>query len=337
VWTDEVQAMVGGRGTINLRVSKGVHLVVPKDRIHASTGIILRTPYSVLFVIPWDRHWVIGTTDTGYSGDKADVAATRADIDYLLGQVNRVLATPLTAEDITGVYAGLRPLLAGESEETSRLSREHVVANPVPGLVLVAGGKYTTYRVMARDAVDTVAHSLDWRTPPSCTDRVPLVGADGSQALWNARYRLAASSGLHVARIEHLLRRYGSAAREVIALVHANPSLSRPLGGADDYLRAEAVYAASHEGARHLEDVLARRTHIAIETPDRGVSAADEVAALVADTLSWGSRQAAREVEGYRAAVAAQRAAELTGPGEEGADLPAPLSEVATGTHTPQR
>jgi glycerol-3-phosphate dehydrogenase len=308
VWTDEIQAMVGGRGTINLRVSKGIHLVVPKDRIHANTGVILRTPVSVLFIIPWERHWIIGTTDTEWAGGKAQPAASRADIDYLLGQANQVLATPLTRDDVTGVYAGLRPLLAGDSELTSRLSREHVVAGPVPGLVLVAGGKYTTYRIMARDAVDAVAHGLDWRTPPSCTDRVPLAGASGYLALWNARQRLADSSGLHVARIEHLLNRYGSLAREVIALIEASPALGRPLEGADDYLRAEIVYAASHEGARHLDDVLARRTHIAIETTDRGLATAAEAASLMAGPLRWDAAQIAGETENYRAGIAAQRA-----------------------------
>ena len=171
--------------------SKGIHLVVPRDRIHSLTGIILRTEKSVLFVIPWGRHWIIGTTDTEWTLDKAHPAASRADIDYLLDHVNAVLSVPLTRDDVEGVYAGLRPLLAGESEETSKLSREHVVAHPVPGLVMVAGGKYTTYRVMAEDAVDAVAHGLDQRVPPSCTDRVPLVGAEGYQALWNARHRLA--------------------------------------------------------------------------------------------------------------------------------------------------
>ena len=313
VWTDEIQALVGGRGTINLRVSKGIHLMVPKDRIHSFAGIITRTPDSVLFIIPWDRHWIIGTTDTDWAGGKAQPAASRADIEYLLGQANRMLRTPLTREDVTGVYAGLRPLLAGESDVTSRLSREHVVANPVPGLVLIAGGKYTTYRIMARDAVDAVVHGLDWRTPPSCTDRVPLAGADGYQALWNARQRLADSSRLHVARIEHLLHRYGSLAREVIGLISADPGLGRPVTGSDDYLRAELVYAASHEGARHLEDVLARRTHIAIETPDRGLATAREAAELIAGPLRWSRAKVTREVENYHAAVAAQRAWEEAG------------------------
>jgi glycerol-3-phosphate dehydrogenase len=310
VWTDEIQAMVGGRGMIHVRASKGVHLVVPKDRIHSTTGIILRTPFSVLFIIPWGRHWIIGTTDSDWTGSKSEPAASGSDIDYLLSQANRVLKTPLTREDVTGVYAGLRPLLAGESESTSRLSREHVVAHPVPGLVLVAGGKYTTYRVMARDAVDAVVHALDWRSPPSCTDRVPLAGADGYLALWNSRHRLATSSGLHVARIEHLLGRYGSLAPEVLALVEAEPGLGRPVTGADDYLRAEIVYAASHEGARHLDDVLARRTRIAIETPDRGLSAAEEAADLVAKPLRWDGGQVTREVRHYREVIAAERASQ---------------------------
>ncbi len=310
VWTDEIQAMVGGRGVINVRASKGVHLVVPRDRIQSATGIILRTPFSVLFVIPWGRHWIIGTTDTAWSLDRAHPAASRTDIDYVLGQVNRVLAVPLTRDDVEGVYAGLRPLLAGESDITSKLSREHIVAHPVPGLVMVAGGKYTTYRLMARDAVDAVAHGLDGRVAPSCTETIPLVGADGHQALWNARYGLARSSGLHVARIEHLLHRYGTLAGEVMDLIAADPGLGKALGGADDYLRAEVVYAASHEGARHLDDVLARRTHISIETWDRGLSAAPEVAELMAGPMGWQPRQVAREVEHYRARVAAERASQ---------------------------
>ncbi|HTZ93324.1 MAG TPA: glycerol-3-phosphate dehydrogenase/oxidase [Streptosporangiaceae bacterium] len=310
VWTDEIQEMVGGRGSINVRASKGVHLVVPRDRIHSTTGIILRTPVSVLFVIPWGRHWIIGTTDTDWSLDKSHPAASRADIDYVLGQVNKILAVPLSQDDVEGVYAGLRPLLAGESESTSKLSREHTVVHPVPGLVMIAGGKYTTYRIMARDAVDAVAHGLDGKVAPSCTDSVPLAGADGFIALWNSRHALARSSGLHVARIEHLLQRYGSMIGEVLALIAADPGLGKPLAGADDYLRAEIVYAASHEGARHLDDVLARRTHASIETWDRGLSAAEEAVSLMAGPMKWKARQIARELENYRARVAAERASQ---------------------------
>ena len=181
----------------------------------------------------------------------------------------------------------------------------------MPGLVLIAGGKYTTYRLMARDAVDAVAHGLDGKVAPSCAwSACRWRAPTGFIALWNARHALARSSGLHVARIEHLLHRYGSLISEVLGLIAADPALGRPLAGADDYLRAEVVYAASHEGARHLDDVLARRTHASIETWDRGLSAAGEAATLMAGPMRWKSRQVARELENYRARVAAERASQ---------------------------
>ncbi|MFI7601561.1 glycerol-3-phosphate dehydrogenase/oxidase [Actinoplanes sp. NPDC049681] len=319
VWTDDTQALVGERGQFHVRASKGIHLVVPRDRIQSSTGLITRTPTSVLFVIPWGRHWIIGTTDTDWALDKSHPAASSTDIDYLLSQVNQVLATPLDRTDVQGVYAGLRPLLSGESESTSKLSREHTVASPVPGLVVVAGGKYTTYRVMAKDAIDAAIHGLGRSVPRSCTERVPLLGAEGYTALWNRRRVLAEESGLHVARVEHLLKRYGSLVHEVLDLVTEDPSLGKPLEGADDHLRAEITYAAGHEGARHLEDVLTRRTRISIETFDRGVAAAPMAADLMGDVLGWTKEQRAREVENYRLRVEAERASQEQ-PDDETAD-----------------
>ncbi|GGQ81743.1 FAD-dependent oxidoreductase [Couchioplanes caeruleus subsp. azureus] len=319
VWTDDTQALVGERGQFHVRASKGIHLVVPRDRIQSSTGLITRTPTSVLFVIPWGRHWIIGTTDTDWALDKSHPAASSTDIDYLLNQVNQVLATPLDRSDVQGVYAGLRPLLSGESESTSKLSREHTVASPVPGLVVVAGGKYTTYRVMARDAIDAAVHGLGRSVPRSCTERVPLLGAEGYTALWNRRRVLAEESGLHVARVEHLLKRYGSLVHELLDLIRENPSLGRPLDGADDHLRAEITYAAGHEGARHLEDVLTRRTRISIETFDRGVAAAPMAADLMGDVLGWTKEQRDREVENYRLRVEAERASQEQ-PDDETAD-----------------
>ena len=210
VWTDDTQRMVGERGTFKVRASKGIHLVVPRDRIQSAMGMIFRTEKSVLFVIPWGRHWLIGTTDTDWNLDKAHPAATAADIDYLLEHVNAVLAVPLTREDVEGVFAGLRPLLAGESEQTSKLSREHIVAHTVPGLVVVAGGKWTTYRIMAKDAIDAAADAMDGRVPPSTTQDIPLLGAEGYQAAWNKRGKIARAFGVHKVRIEHLLNRYGT-------------------------------------------------------------------------------------------------------------------------------
>lgn len=307
VWTDETQALVTDRGQLKVRASKGIHLVVPRDRFQSTVGLILRTEKSVLFVIPWGRHWIIGTTDTDWKLDKAHPAASAADIDYVLEHVNTVLKRPLTREDVEGVYAGLRPLLAGENDSTAKLSREHVVAHPVPGLVVVAGGKYTTYRVMAKDAVDEATRTLDEKVPESCTETIPLLGAVGYKAAWNRRNRAAEESGVHVARMEHLLGRYGSMTSELLQLVAADSSLAEPLPGADDYLRAEVVYAVTHEGALHVNDVLTRRTRISIESWDRGVAAAPVVGELMAPLLGWNKAKQESEVKHYLARVEAER------------------------------
>jgi glycerol-3-phosphate dehydrogenase len=307
VWTDEIQRMSGGRGRFRVRPSKGVHIVVPRDRIVSDSGLILRTETSVLFVIPWRDHWIIGTTDTTWSLDLAHPAATRADIDYLLDTVNAVLVTPLSCDDIESVYAGLRPLLAGESEENSRLSREHAVARVAPGLIAIAGGKYTTYRVMAADAVDAAAPDLPGRVAASITDKVPLLGADGYHALVNQADALAARHGLHPHRLRHLLDRYGSAVHHVLALAADRRELLAPVPAAPDYLQVEVVHAASHEGALHLEDVLTRRTRISIEYPHRGEACAAAVADLMGDVLGWDAATRHREVQIYLARMAAER------------------------------
>lgn len=319
VWTDETQAMVTDRGQLKVRASKGIHLVVPRDRFQSTVGLILRTEKSVLFVIPWGRHWIIGTTDTDWKLDKAHPAASTKDIDYVLEHVNRVLKRPLTREDVEGVYAGLRPLLAGESDSTAKLSREHVVAHPVPGLVVVAGGKFTTYRVMAKDAVDEATRAMDERVPASCTDTIPLLGAEGFKAAWNRRGRTADEVGIHVARVEHLLNRYGSMVPEVLAVIKENPAMAEPLPGADDYLAAEVVYAATHEGARHVHDVLTRRTRISIESWDRGVSAVPVVAKLMGEILGWSDAQRESEIKHYLARVEAERLSQQQ-PDDESAD-----------------
>ncbi|MGQ0479992.1 MAG: glycerol-3-phosphate dehydrogenase/oxidase [Pseudonocardia sp.] len=319
VWTDELQRLSGGRGRFRVRASKGVHLVVPRDRIVSDSGLILRTEKSVLFVIPWGAHWILGTTDTDWNLDLAHPAATRADIDYVLDRVNRVLATPLTHDDIEGVYAGLRPLLAGESEETSQLSREHAVARVAPGLVAIAGGKYTTYRVMAADAVEAAAADIPSRVAPSITDRVPLLGADGYHALVNQADQLGARYGLHPYRVRHLLDRYGSLLHHVLAVAEGHPELLSPVPGAPDYLQVEMVYAASHEGALHLEDVLTRRTRISIEYPHRGVESAPAVARLMGSVLGWSEDVVRREIDVYTARVRAERRSQDE-PSDEAAD-----------------
>ncbi|WP_231991948.1 glycerol-3-phosphate dehydrogenase/oxidase [Mycobacterium sp. ACS4331] len=319
VWTDEIQALSRQRGRFRVRASKGVHVVVPRDRIVSEVAIILRTEKSVLFVIPWGTHWIIGTTDTDWNLDLAHPAATKADIDYILDHVNDVLATPLTHADIDGVYAGLRPLLAGESEETSKLSREHAVATPAPGLVAIAGGKYTTYRVMAADAIDAAAQYIPARVAPSITEKVPLLGADGYFALVNQTEHVGARYGLHPYRIRHLLDRYGSQIDEVLALAADDPELLEPIAEAPVYLKVEAAYAAATEGALHLEDILARRMRISIEYPHRGVDCAAEVAEVVAPVLGWSAEDIDREVATYIARVEAEVLSQAQ-PDDESAD-----------------
>ncbi len=316
VWSDDIGTMLGDAAPdLRVRASKGVHLVVPRSAIDGGSlaaasgtpdGLILRTPTSVLFVIPWAEQWIIGTTDTPWKLDRDHPAASSADIGYLLDQVNRVLLRPVTADQILGVYAGLRPLLAGESDQTSRLSREHAVVTPVPGLVLVAGGKYTTYRVMAEDAVDAAVAGLPG-VPESRTVHLPLVGAHRWIDVRDSAATLAAAAGLPEAAVQRLLRRHGDRTSDVLALVAGEPDLARPLPGAPDYLAAEVVHAVAAEGALHLDDVLTRRTRISIETAHRGVATADRVAELMSRELGWDEERTGREVAHYAARVAAER------------------------------
>lgn len=298
VWTDETQALSGVRGRFRVRASKGVHIVVPRDRIIAESGLIARTANSVLFVIPWHGQWLIGTTDTDWHGPLDEPIVADLDVDYLLSEVNKILATPLTRDDIDGVYAGLRPLLAGESDETSKLSREHAVARVAPGLVAIAGGKYTTYRVMAADAVDTASADLPGRTPSSITDQVPLLGADGYHALINKTDQLAAAHGLPPYRLRMLLDRYGGLTPQLLA--SADSETLRPIPHASNYLLAEARYAVTHEGARTLADVLDRRTRIAIEYRDGGAGAVRAIAEVIAGPLGWDAARVEAEVDRAR-------------------------------------
>jgi glycerol-3-phosphate dehydrogenase len=316
VWSDDIGAMLGDSApSLKVRASKGVHLVLPRSAIDVSeltaagaaqAGLILRTPTSVLFVIPWGDRWIVGTTDTPWRLDRDHPAASSADIGYLLDQVNRVLVRPVSPDQILGVYAGLRPLLAGESDETSRLSREHAVVTPVPGLVLVAGGKYTTYRVMAEDAVDAAVVGFP-SVPASRTQHLPLVGAQRWAEVRDTAAELAAGAGLPEETVARLLRRHGDQVDGVLALARADAELARPLDGAPAYLAAEVVYAVRAEGALHLDDVLTRRTRVSIQTAHRGVDSAPQVAALMARELGWDEERTAREVAHYAARVDAER------------------------------
>ncbi|MGB3672961.1 MAG: glycerol-3-phosphate dehydrogenase/oxidase [Candidatus Nanopelagicales bacterium] len=308
VWTDDLLEMSGSSSQHAVRQSKGIHLVVPREAFPSTSALIARTPTSVLFLLPWGRHWLIGTTDTDYTGSRSEPQVDEADVDYLLAEANKWLARPLTRDDVVGIYSGLRPLLsAGTGEDgTATLSREHAVLRPAPGLVLIAGGKYTTYRVMASDAVDAaVASRAEVTTDnvPGCeTDELPLVGAAGYSAAWAARERTAREAGLTLAQVEHLLRRHGDRTRTVLDLIAVDPKLAEPMHPEAPYLLAEAVIAITREGAVGLDDVLVRRTRLALETRGGGVDVAQSIAEVLAPYANWTEADIAAQV-----AVVAER------------------------------
>ncbi|HEV2536956.1 MAG TPA: glycerol-3-phosphate dehydrogenase [Streptosporangiaceae bacterium] len=311
VWTDVVHELAGVKAGYKVRMSKGVHIVVPRAALDANTGMICRTDKSVLFFIPWGDHWIVGTTDTDWSGDRAEPAPSEDDVEYILTAANRVLARPLTRADVVGVYAGLRPLIdpseGNGGKPTTKLSREHVVDVPVPGLASIAGGKFTTYRLMARDVIDAAVADFGREVPASVTDQVPLLGADGLAAVQAATLRLAEDYGVPHEAVEHLLGRYGTLAEEVLELVRTDPALARPLAEGHPYLRAEVSYAVTHENALHVEDVLMRRTRLFIEAADGGAGAAADVAAIMGRLLGWSRRRRAAETRRYLELLEAER------------------------------
>ena len=315
VWTEATQDLATSTGGLKVLTSKGIHIVVPKEAIDTETGIFLRTEKSVLFIIPWPRYWVIGTTDTPWTEDVSKPVATAADVDYLLAHANEVLSRPLRRSDIIGVYAGLRPLLQpqlkpGAEAASTKVSREHTVTRVAPGLTAIAGGKLTTYRVMAADAVDHALGEALARAHPCVTADLPLVGAAGYRALAARVGTIARERGWTLDRVTHLLDRYGDELPALLASIDGDPSLARPLGEAPAFLRAEVAWAVTHEGAAHLDDVLLRRVRLDIERRDRGLGAADEVLEVMAPLLEWSDDDVAAEREAYAERVAQIAAAE---------------------------
>ena len=304
IWSDELHESFEIKPGYKVQMSKGVHITVPGNAIRSEFGIILKTAVSVLFIIPWQDKWIVGTTDTPYNEDRANPVATSEDVQYILEQANRVLEPQLRPEHVIGVFAGLRPLVAdAKSSSTTKLSREHICDRPVPGFVSVAGGKYTTYRVMAKDVIDLAANELRRLTPKSVTEKIPLVGADGYYGFSQQKEKIAEGRGLEVTTVEHLLNRYGSLISEIFELIDEDPSLAELLDADLPYIKAEIVYAASHEGAMSVEDVLARRTRIAFELDDQGLSIADDVAALIAPVLKWSAKDRKDSVASYEERV----------------------------------
>ena len=310
VWSDQLHERFELTPGYNVTMSKGAHIVMPGSAIKSNAGIIIKTPVSVLFLIPWGDKWIVGTTDTPYEGDRAEPCATQEDVQYILDQANRVLKPKLRAKDIIGVYAGLRPLVANKkSATTTKLSREHTVDRPAPGFVSIAGGKYTTYRVMAEDVIDRAVLELRRVTKDSVTEKVPLVGADGYFALEQQTERIAQENGLAVETVTHLLNRYGSLISEILVVIKEQPKLTKRLDSDLPYIQAEIIYAASHEGAQSVDDVISRRTRLSFEAINHAVHLAEEVATLIAPVLGWSAKERKASIAHYLEMVEREKVA----------------------------
>jgi glycerol-3-phosphate dehydrogenase len=297
---------------------------VPWSKVQNDIAAVIPVPKDKrsVFVVPWGDFTYIGTTDTDYDGPIDDPQCTPDDVQYLLGAINASVGTGITTDDVTGTWAGLRPLVrdAGSSR-TADLSRQHRVLRSDSGVVTITGGKLTTYREMAADTIDEVlekvlgpARSADRGTPPvlervqrhSRTKRLRLRGADGYDELLAGAGSCAAVGR---ATVEHLANRYGGEARVLLAMIERDQALAEPLVPGLPYVKAEAVYAARYEMVRSVDDVLSRRTRARLLARDESARAAAEVAALIAPDLGWDPAEQARQVAAYRASVDDERRA----------------------------
>ncbi|HZC32598.1 MAG TPA: glycerol-3-phosphate dehydrogenase/oxidase [Candidatus Bathyarchaeia archaeon] len=300
VWRADPSSPLSG-GTTRLLPSRGAHLVVPRERIPSDIGLTIRVPGKVVFLVPWPRFWLIGTTDAPYGGPIDRPTAGHDEVDELLAAVNGVLDVDLSRADVVGTYAGLRPLIAPSAGSTLTASREHRVVVEPNGLVRVSGGKYTTYRVMAAETVDHALGVLGERASerPSKTAKHRLVGAADRPELDGLAVELARSASLAPSVAARLVARHGLEAGSVVELGRQAGLLAILPG--TDHLEAEVAWAARTELALSLDDVLARRMRVSQELADRGASIAPRIAEIMAGELGWDAVRQAQEVETYLA------------------------------------
>ena len=308
VWSDQLHEKFGLKAGYSVRMSKGSHIVVPKSAINSQSGVIIKTDLSVLFIIPWGEQWIVGTTDTDYQESKEEPLASSDDVSYIINQANRVLEPKLRRDQVIGVFAGLRPLVSTDPDSpTTKLSREHVVDSPTPGFISIAGGKYTTYRVMAEDAVDEAVNHIRRIVPDSTTENLAIIGAEGYSVLINKIPKLAKEYGLSEDTIRHLLDRHGSLFEEVLAPAKDDSTLLEPLIEGLPYIKAEALYAITHEAALSIDDLLSRRTRIAFEASDSGLSITSYLGELLGKYAGLEEKEIAKSINEYEQMILRQK------------------------------
>ena len=314
VWGDRVEALVSDEALPRLRPSKGVHIVLRRDAIPATDAAAFIPDAErrrMLFVIPWLDAILIGTTDTAYEGSLERPSVEDADRAYCLDAVNSAFGTSLTVDDVTGAYAGLRPLIAGKAGATADLSRRHAVYDIAPGVIGITGGKMTTYRRMAADAVDRVAPDLGVET--KSRTRWIRLGSTDVAALRAAVERRTRRLGMSDARAANLVRCFGERALAVLDVAEDTGITSEMAPGCLP-LAAEAVYCARAEMALTLNDLLARRTRLALTDRSAGIGPDSQAATVMGAELGWNAAEEARQVYAHRAAVEDERGAPLQTP-----------------------
>jgi glycerol-3-phosphate dehydrogenase len=305
IWAEQIEALTGSEPQIEVQPSKGAHLVVARERLGlGEMAVVLPQTEDnrILFVIPWEGRAIIGTTDTG-DGDLDHPAASAADIDYLIRHVNHYFNVGLTKEDIISTYAGYRPLVRSRDKTQGKnLSRTHAILENPNGLVSIVGGKLTTWRLMGQDTVDHLARRdhLPIKHP---TEQLPLLGAERWREVAEELPGRGQALGLSADIAEHLSFCYGGEALALLDLIQFDASLAGRIVPDLPFIRAEVAHACRAEMALTLQDMLARRTRIAIEDRERGLQAAEEVAALMALQLGWSAGQTREQISAYRAWV----------------------------------
>ena len=321
-WSDRTRALGSGDVRARLRPTKGVHIVVDAARLPAKNAVVCFHPQDgrVLFAIPWGDRTYIGTTDTDYTDNPADVAADSSDVRYLLDAANHYFPSAhLTEEDVISTWAGIRPLISGEDgDDASSVSREHSITLGEDGLITIAGGKLTTYRRMAAEVVDRavdllrLAGVVDGKLRPAQTNTEPLPGAvgwpeDDNHEAVVEQIRKRGGQALSEASARCLASTYGMRGLDVAALVVENPALAAPLAEGRPEILAQVDYSVRHELAATLRDVLIRRTQIFFRDYDQGLVACEGAAARMRELLGWDEARETMEVLAYQEEVARSR------------------------------